>query len=162
MSSILEIQFPKDFESKYLAYKASILGNTQETAVEDAPRAPTPPKSYTGVQEPIHLKALGIEISGRYITKGANKTRINSTERSLIYFLYYKYLENSDECFTRSRLASEPEFEDGAKAEGYIKNSIANINKIVRELVVKGKTSLGDFIKYESDRGYRLNSKFMP
>ncbi len=162
MSSILRIQFTKDFESKYLAYKAGILADDQGFVLDKNAPIPLPLiKKYSDVQESIHLKTLGIEIGGRYITKGTQKAKINSTDRCLIYFLYFKYMDNSDECFALDRLVSEPNFDGKKKDDGYIKNRIAHINKVVRELVVKGKTNIGDFIKYETDRGYHLNQKFL-
>ncbi|MBA3733377.1 hypothetical protein H0W91_03305 [Patescibacteria group bacterium] len=118
-------------------------------------------KKYSDVQEPIKIKTLGIEIRGNYIFKGHKKSRINETDRCLIYFLYYKYLENKDECFEPSRLLAELKSEKVKKSEGYIKNRIVIINKTIKELIVRGKTNIRSFIKHEQGRGYHLNPKIL-
>lgn len=115
---------------------------------------------YSTATEPILIKSLGIEISGNYIWKDSKRARFNETDKCLIYFLYFKFKGNKDECFSSARLVSEIEPDVGRKSERYIKNRVTEINQKIRRLVTTGKTSIGPFIKNESRRGYHLNPKF--
>jgi len=149
----LFLWFPEDFEVKYLAYKAKFIDseklNTNTTEL----------KKYSSIKEPIKISSLGVEICGNYIKKGDDKFRLNNTDRWLIYFLYYKSIENIDECFSLNRLTKEMESEMGIKKEVYIRNRISSINKGLKRLIVKGKTNIGDIVKNERGRGYHLNPK---
>ena len=118
-------------------------------------------KKYSDIKEPIKIKTLGIEIRGNHIFKGSQKERINDTDKCLIYFLYYKFTANKDECFKPDRLVLEIGPDVGKKSEGYIENRIGFVNKAVRELIIKSKTSIGFFIKSEWGRGYHLNPKIV-
>src|ERR1035437_10350061 len=99
----LKIQFPEDFDARYNAYKAKLLGSTVSIPQLSS-------KKYSDVKEPIGLKSLGLKISDRCIHKVSNKNekaKINNTEKCLIYFLYYKAIDNIDECFQVDQLVSE-------------------------------------------------------
>jgi len=162
MSSILTIQFPEDFEERYRKYRASLEIDNEDTAISDQKVDDVvPAKKYHAVKEPFKIKGLAIEISDKLMIKGDRHFQINHTEKILIYFLYFKYTENGDECFGLDRLIAEPGFDGKKKSEGYIKNAISRINKGVKQLVVNGKTNIGDFIKNEPGRGYHLNPKLM-
>jgi hypothetical protein len=114
--------------------------------------------------EPIPLKAIGLEIRGSYIWRGSVKTAatLTDTDRRLAHLLYSKYRRNCEECSTLTQLATEPFDEGDDMAEGYIANRIVEINKVTKEaLAIKGKTSIRSLITHERDRGYRLNPKIM-
>lgn len=114
-------------------------------------------KKYSDANESISLKTLGITIKGNYITKGSKKEKINPTDKAIIYFLYYKSLNNLDECSSLSDLSKAKEIE---KSERYIKNRITNINCIIPKIInSKLKLRIGKFIKNERGRGYRLSPK---
>ena len=96
------------------------------------------------------------------ITRGGQEgqeVKINNTEKCLVYFLYYKFLNNNEECFSIDRLVLEIKPDGKGKSEGYIKNAITEINKKVKGLVTKNKTNMVPFIKRETNRGYHLNPK---
>ncbi len=159
----LEIQFPEDFEERYNAYKVNLLGQTNNK-LKASPTIyyeESNTKKYQGVKEVIDIKTLSIKIHDYSISRRGIKKKINSTDKFLIFFLYYKYIENKDECFKIAQLVLEMETEIGRKTPRYIKNRIGLINKIIRELVVKGKTNIGDFIKNKRERGYHLNHKIL-
>jgi len=126
-----------------------------------------PDASHTGIvpniREEISLKTLNIKIQGCFMSKGKDKPKkvFNSTDEALIYFLYLKSVENKNECFQANCLVVEIEREMGKKTEEYIKNRIVLINKFVKELIVKGKTNIDNFIKYERGRGYHINPKIL-
>ena len=125
-------------------------------------KGPRTGKKYS--DEPIHLKAIGVEIRGKSIFCRGVKTivSITDTDRHLIYFLYSKYGRDSDERSTLDQLAGEPFDENERKNDGYIKNRIVEINKAIKRAIgIKGKTVVASFIKYEVGRGYRLNPKVM-
>lgn len=165
MSSILTIQFPEDFEERYKKYKASIetgnSGSLTSSQMDEEPQTTfSLPNKYSGVKEPIEIGTLGIKINDNWVTKGGNRFKLNPTDRWLVYFLYYKFLKNSEECFGLDRLASEIASDWEEKAIGTIKNSISSINTHIKKLVTKGTASLSeDFIKLEDERGYHLNPK---
>jgi hypothetical protein len=165
----LWITLPNNFRKLFERYKASSELEKAEQLVSHQKADQTTEKSqekiaipkYSDVKEPIKLKSLDIEIRGNEMSKGTQKSQLNPTDRWLVYFLYYKFLANKDECFTLGRFASEMKAETGEKTEVYIKNRITEINKALRELIVKGKTSIPSFIKHESRRGYHLNPKLL-
>ncbi|MFZ2150136.1 MAG: hypothetical protein WAV15_03175 [Minisyncoccia bacterium] len=159
MSNDLYIQLPNDFEEQYLKYKAALLGEEIKPVKTEIFQEAD--KKYSDLKEPIMIKTLGIEISDYYISKGNEKREINATDKWLIYFLYYKFTKNKDECFRPERLVAEMEAELGKKTEKYIENRIGEINKLVKELIVKGRTNIGKFIKHEKGRGYHLNPKIV-
>lgn len=159
----LQIQFPEDFEELYKKYKASIEGRIQESPLDGEPLTPSPSNTdYSETEEPVVIRTLGIEIRGDEAKKGGNKFMLNPTDKLLVYYLYYKFTKNRDECFKLDRLASEINPKGEKKDEGYIKNRIAEINKGIKMLVTPGRTSIGSFIKLETSRGYHLNSQFFP
>jgi hypothetical protein len=116
-------------------------------------------EKYRNGNEDISLKPLGIIIKGNHILKGDEKKKINVTDKALIYFLYYKSLNNSEECVSLKDLSTSIEIN---KAEGYIRNRIIEINKLVRQIISKNvKVRIGKFIKKELGRGYHLNPKIL-
>ena len=112
---------------------------------------------YSGITESIILSTLGVEIVGDRISRGKEKVDLNPADRALVYFLFYKYRNNPDECFKIGKIAEELK-----KSEGYIKNRIVYINGGVKKMVPNEKTSVPDFIKNgRSRRGYHLNPRLM-
>ncbi|MCX6757611.1 MAG: hypothetical protein NTZ44_01890 [Candidatus Nomurabacteria bacterium] len=107
--------------------------------------------------EEIDLRTLDIKIQGNYLVYKKKKSqKINNTDKQIIHFLYYKYMKDKDYCFKKEILAKE-----FATSMGNIKNRISSINNEIKKLIVKGKTSIDDFIKNEPKRGYHLNPRFM-
>lgn len=115
-------------------------------------------KGIDNSSEEIYLKTLGIKIKGDCIAKGTMNLKkvFNPTEKALIYFLFFRFLKNKDECFTTASLAKELK-----KSEGYIKNSLTDIYKIIRKTMSQVNTSIKwePLIKNESRRGYHLNPR---
>lgn len=116
-------------------------------------------KKYYDANEDIFLKTLGIKIKGNYIIRGQDKKKINPTDKSLIYFLYFK-LKNADECFSLKDLS---ETEEIKRSERYIKNRITIINQSIRKIIspILKKLKIGRFIKNELGRGYHLNPRIL-
>jgi len=115
---------------------------------------------YSEANEDILLKTLGLKIKGNYLIRGKIKKEINSTDKALIYFLFYKSIKNEDECFTADDLSSEKSIN---KTNRYIKNRISIINKSIKEIITKELyTKIPKFIKTEpKKRGYHLNPKII-
>ncbi|MFA5778193.1 MAG: hypothetical protein WC870_01750 [Candidatus Paceibacterota bacterium] len=115
-------------------------------------------KGIDNSSEEIYLKTLGIKIKGDCIAKGTMNLKkvFNPTEKALIYFLFFRFLKNKDECFTIDSLAKELK-----KSEAYIKNSLTNIYKIIRKTMSQANTSIKwePLIKNEPRRGYHLNPR---
>jgi len=115
---------------------------------------------YSETEEPIDVKKLGLKIKGNNLEKGSIKKPnfFNNTEKTIIYFLYFKFLKNEEEFFRIDRL------QKGFKkiGEGTLKNRISDINKKVRGFLTGSKkTNIGCFIESKTKRGYRLNPKIM-
>jgi hypothetical protein len=85
-------------------------------------------KNYSGAEEPITLKPFGIIIRGKYASRGGQKFPLNPVDRQLVYFLYYKFIENRNECFKPDRIALDMDFGGKRKSGGYLKNRISNIS----------------------------------
>jgi hypothetical protein len=115
---------------------------------------------YSDTKEDILLKTLGIKIKDNFIIRGNQEKKINITDKSIVYFLYYKLLKNEEECFTLDDLSKE---ESIKKSVGYIRNRITVLNKIIIEIITKeSKTAIPNFIKKEpKKRGYHLNPKIL-
>lgn len=114
--------------------------------------------------EPVPLRAIGLEIRGTEIWRGSVKTAVTltDTDRRLVYFLHYKYRHDRNHCSTLAHLAVEPFDEGGHLAEAYIGNRIVEVNKTIKKaLAIKGKTLIRPLITHERGRGYRLNPKIM-
>lgn len=115
-------------------------------------------EKYSDIKENIELKPLDIKIEGDFIIYKKEKSKkINFTDKQLINFLFLRFNDDKQLCFKKEFLAKE--FETSA---GNVKNRISFINQEIRKLIVKGKTNIDDFIKYEGvRRGYHLNPRFM-
>lgn len=155
-----EAEFVRPVMGDYVlpAFKLSIdkrrleelLGESESTSID---------KKYSDANEDILLKTLGIKIKGNYISRGNEKIVINSTDKALIYFLYFKSIKNADECFSLKDLSKTKGVE---KSERYIKNRIALINQSIRKIISKTlRLKIGRFVKNERKRGYRLNPKIL-
>ncbi len=113
-------------------------------------------------EEIIEIRSLGIIICGGQMTKGNKQASLNSTDQKLVYFLYYRALNNADECFTLARLAEATAVKGKQRTEDYISNRIVEVNKKIKNLVISGKSSVPNFIKREpGKRGYHLNPKYL-
>ncbi len=155
MLNDLYIQLPEDFEEQYVKYKAVLLDGKTEPVEKEIPTEVD--KKYASVKEDITLKTLGIEIKGNYVSKGKGGFKINPTDRQLIDFLHYRFSEEKNWCSEIDVLEKEL-----GKAKGTLKNRIGYINNEIRKIVSGDqKTNIDDFIKYESGRGYHLNSRFV-
>lgn len=122
---------------------------------------PASAKKDSDIKVPIRL-TIGVEIRGKQATKGYKKFELNSADQALIYFLYYKFLENKGTRFKIAMLA-ETITSDGKKLSGnYLKNRITIINKGIKKLVTEGVTSIPALIKNEERQGYHLNPKLFP
>lgn len=107
--------------------------------------------------EEIRLKSLGIKIRGDEILRNdILKEKLNLTDQKLLYFLYYRFLDNPDECFKVNKIAQEIK-----KKAGNIKNRITMINKKIGNIIYPNKNKGIIFIKNESNRGYHLNPTYM-
>ena len=114
-------------------------------------------KKSSNTSESIFLKTLEIEIKGNYIIRGKKKTKINPTDKAIIYTLYFRSLKNSDECCSLNDLSRS---KDINKSEKYIKNRITSINQTIPKIINPNiKLRIGKFIKNERGRGYHLNPK---
>lgn len=104
--------------------------------------------------EEIILTILNIRIKGNRISNSASKLKkvFNPTEENIIYFLYYKFLGNPNECFKIPQIAKEFEV-----SEGNTKNRISNINKVLKNTISKNQHIKIELIKNESKRGYHFN-----
>jgi hypothetical protein len=155
MLNDLYIQFPEDFDECYEKYVANL--KHEKPKLVDIPPQQLVQKYYP-VKEGIALKTLGIEIKGNYVSKGKNGFEINPTDRDLIDFLNYRFLEDKQYCISPDALARQLK-----KDEGYIKNRIVYINKEIKKLInpTGGKTNIDEFIKNETNRGYHLNARFV-
>jgi len=113
-------------------------------------------KKYSNTNEEITLRTYGIKINGDCISKGElkNKKVFNAAEKALIYFLYFKFRNNKEECFKMEALEKEINY-----PKGYLKNRITNIHKILGKAVSKDRPVKITFIKNEPRRGYHLNPK---
>ncbi len=114
--------------------------------------------------EPVPLRAIGIEIRGTELWRRSVKATISftDTDRRLVYFLYHKYCHDHNHCSTLAQLATEPFDEGDDLAEAYIANRIVEVNKTIKKVfAIKGKTSIRPLITHERSRGYRLNPKIM-
>jgi hypothetical protein len=146
-----------DAESKYHLCRKStenyLLGHHQSET-----KTTKETKKYPDVNETISIGTLGIIIGADYIMKGKEKIPINPTDRSLIEYLQYRFKEEKERCTALDILAKVT-----GNTEEYVANRISSINKIIRDLVLKGKTksNIGDFIKNERKRGYHLNPQFV-
>lgn len=111
------------------------------------------------INEDILLKSLGIRIKGDEITKDNKKEKINKTDNSLIYFLYYKSLNNPEECTNINDLSGSKGVD---KSTAYVSNRITEINKIIKRIVSKEQNlKIPKFITKEKGRGYRLNPRIL-
>lgn len=115
-------------------------------------------KKYSETNEDILLETLGINIKGDCIWRGKEKTKINATDKALIYYLFYKSIKNEEECFTLKDLS---EAKDIKKSKGYIENRIIVINKVIKKMVSREVDArIPKFIiKEKNKRGYQLNPK---
>lgn len=135
------------------SYLRLLDGNKIEPKIKDD-------KKYSEADEDILLKTIGIKIKGDYIIRGNNKTKINSTDKALIYYLFYKSVKNEEECFTLKDLAAAKEIK---KSERYIKNRITEINRSIKKIISNEKNlKIKRFIiKENNKRGYHLNPKIL-
>lgn len=114
---------------------------------------------YSNTKEDINLKTLGIIIKGDFIIRGKIKENLNPTDKKLIYHLYYKSLENKDECFSISDLSKDKKLD---VSEKYLKNRITTINRQIKKIINKElRLRIPKFIKKEGGRGYHLNPKIL-
>jgi hypothetical protein len=150
----------KDTEDEYEIFRKSIEtylleNNAAGTKTIDEGTS----KKYSNANEDILLKTLGITIKGNYIFRGKAKTKINVTDKALMYFLYFKALKNPDECFTLKDLSTS---KDIGKSERYIKNRITIINASIEGIISKDlKLKIGKLIKREGARGYHLDPRIL-
>lgn len=116
---------------------------------------------YSEAGEDILLKLLGIKIKDNLIIRGKNEIKINSTEKALIYYLFYKSTTNEEECFSLKDLSEAKEIK--TESEGYIENCIININKLIKKIISRTvNVSIPKFIiKEKNKRGYHLNPKII-
>lgn len=115
---------------------------------------------YVNVEEMIKT-SIGIEIQGKRVSKkNGAKFPLNPTDRAIVYFLYSKFQENSEQSFAASTIAREVSQGRKLVGERYVIVRISDINGKIRALIVVGKTNIDDFIKNERGRGYRLNPIF--
>lgn len=116
-------------------------------------------EKYSEADEAIFLETLGIIIKGNYILRGKEKVKINSTDKALIYYLFYKSIKNGDECFTIKDLSTAEEIR---KSEKYIENRIIKINQSIKKIISKEiNARIPRFILKEKKRGYHLNPKII-
>lgn len=116
-------------------------------------------KIYSDTNEDVLLKLLDIKIKGNYIIRGKDKKKITYTDKTLIYYLYYKSVKNSEECFTLKDLSVTEEIN---RSERYIKNRITIINKSIKGIISNSvRVRIGNFIINEKKRGYHLNPKIL-
>jgi hypothetical protein len=113
---------------------------------------------YSNADEDIPLTSIGIRIKNNLIIRGNKKIKINPTDRALIYHLYYKSRSNKEECCSLKDLS-----EVTGKAEGYIKNRITNINRLIKEIILKGVQSkiVRFIVNGKNKRGYHLNPRII-
>lgn len=105
----------------------------------------------------LKLLSLGIDIKDKYIIHGNRKLELNPADTEIINFLHMRYIENKEICAPIETIKSETGLD-----EGYISNRISKINTSVRKLITTNKkTTIDNFIKFESRRGYHLNSRFL-
>ena len=112
--------------------------------------------NYSNANEEIILKTIDVKIAGNRIARkdSQNKKAFNPAEKELIYFLYFQFKNNADECFTLETLEKELNY-----PREYLKNRITNIHKIIGKTISKDKPIKITLIKHELGRGYHLNSK---
>ena len=148
-------------ENKYYVFRKLIEEYVLENNIPESKiKENAQNNKYSTANEDILLKTLGIKIKGDYITRGAVKKEINATDKTLIYFLYYKSIKNNDECCTLDDLSKEKSIN---KSKRYISNRISIINKLIKEIITKElNAKIPKFIKTEpKKRGYHLNPKII-
>ncbi len=107
--------------------------------------------------EEIVLKSYGVRIKGNMIIRNKKSTKVfNPTEKKLIYLLYYKHLNNPDECIALETLRGQL-----GRNGTYIKNSITSIHRIIAKTISNHKPMKILFIKNEPTRGYHLNPRLL-
>ena len=99
---------------------------------------------YGAVEEPIRT-IVGIEICGKTAQKGRDYFSLNKTDRQIVYFLYDTFLKNRAECFRGEKIAQRIAYEGKKKSERYILNRIGIINTEIKNLIGRGRATVGDF-----------------
>jgi hypothetical protein len=142
-----------DYKPIFEAYLRFMNGNKTGPKTEND-------KKYSDAKEDILLETLGIKIKGNLILRGGEEEKINATDKSLIYYLFYKSLKNEDECFTLKDLSIA---KDIKKDKKYIGNRISVINTLIKKIVSREvEARIPKFIVKENNkRGYRLNPKII-
>jgi hypothetical protein len=113
--------------------------------------------NYENSNEIINIKNLDILIKNGEISKrnGSKKT-LTKNERKLIYFLYYKYVNNPEECFNLKKIS-----ENAKITETSIRNTILSIHKKIKKLMPPEFSKKILFIKNEpKKRGYKFNQEY--
>lgn len=148
----------QDVRNKYGTFRREAERHLLEDDKSDTEEVKEESKKYSNVNENITLRGLAISIKGDFMLKGAKEEYLNPVDKALIYFLYYKSLENEDECFTLNDLATEVKM-----SKGYVKNRITIVNGLIRKIISdKVIVRVGKFIiKGGRGRGYRLNPNFL-
>lgn len=153
--------FTDDFIKEYTEDRLNIKQSTNNGSSNKTETEIKREKKYSEVNEDILLKTLGIKIKGDYIIRGRDEAEINPTDKALIYYLYYKSIQNEEECFTLKDLAVAKEIK---RSERYIKNRITEINRSIKKILKskeKNHKIKKFIIKENNKRGYHLNPKIL-
>jgi hypothetical protein len=150
----IEDVYRNDFQLLGIIYTAVL----NEIDIETNSKLTENSNNYSYSTEEINLKTYGIQIKGNFISrKGIKDKKIfDPTEHKLIYFLYFKYKNNKDECFDIKTLEKEL-----GNPKGTLKNSITNIHRKIRGILSEDKKIQIQLIKNEHNRGYHLNPKIL-
>lgn len=149
MSSILTIQFPIDFETRYTQYKEKILVSSTTAQPQPKPPAlPSPKNKLLSAQ--LKHGLLTLNESTGLVQLNEVKTNVNPQGKE---FAVLRTLISSDEYLaTYTDLLGEKPSKDAKRKLGF---TVRNIKEILG-ILPKGKATNQDCIENIKGHGYKL------
>lgn len=146
--SILNIQFPKDFDERYKAYKAKVLGSTTPTPQPKIEAPPTPKNKVLSVQ--LRQGTLTLNESAGSVQLNEVKATINPQSQE---FAFLRTLMISDGYLaTYTDLLGEKPSKDAKRKLVFV---IRNAKEILG-ILPKGEAKNRDCIENIKGHGYKL------
>lgn len=145
--SILNIQFPKDFNERYKAYKEKVLGSTQpEQPKIEAP--PTPKNKVLSVQ----LKHGNLTLNESAGSVQLNEVKANINPQSQEFAFLRALMSSDGHLATYTDLLGEKPSKDAKRKLTFI---IRNTKEILG-ILPKGQAKNQDCIENIKGHGYKL------